>query len=150
MIGVSHRSASPVGFYSKITTKKRWDGAELLLQLMLCVPAESPSFPPWLPRGSSVASSLWMSAARSAPSATRDSRGMEQLCWEERLGELGLFSLGKLQGDLTVAFQYLKELQQRWRETLYKEWKDRMQGMASHCRRVGSDGILGRDCSLGE
>jgi len=37
-------------------------------------------------------------------------RGLEPLCYEKKLEELELLSLEKrrLQGDITVAFQYLK------------------------------------------
>ena len=63
-------------------------------------------------------------------------RGLEQLSYEERLRELGLFSLEKrgLWGDLIVAFQFLKGA--------YKQKGEQ------HFMRVDSDRIRGNSFKL--
>jgi len=68
--------------------------------------------------------------------ATKMIWGLEHLCYEEGLRELGLLSLEKrtLQGDLTVAFQYLK-----W---TYKKDEDRL------FSRVCCDGTRGNGFKL--
>ncbi|KFQ74535.1 hypothetical protein N335_12491, partial [Phaethon lepturus] len=65
---------------------------------------------------------------------TKMIRGMEHLCYEDRLRELGLFSLGKrsLWGHLIAAFQYFKGA--------YKKDGDRLFSRAC-CDRTRGNGV---------
>ena len=56
--------------------------------------------------------------------------GLEHLSYERRLRELSLFSLEerRLQGDLNVAFQYLKGAYKQEGDQLFMSTSDRTRG----------------------
>jgi len=65
-------------------------------------------------------------------------RGLELVSYEERLRELGLFSLEKrrLQGDLTAAFQYVKGAYSKDGENIFSR---------ACCDRTKSNGFKPRE-----
>jgi len=73
--------------------------------------------------------------------ATKMIRGLEHLSYEERLRELGLFSLEKtrLPGDLLAAFQYLKGAYRKDGENIFEK---------ACCDRTKSNGFKLREGRL--
>ena len=62
--------------------------------------------------------------------ATKVIRGLESLCWEERLGELGLLTLERrrLRGDLRAAASAWRGCERAGEGLVTRAWSDRTRG----------------------
>jgi len=82
------------------------------------------------------------------PEDTRTIRGMEHLCYEERLREFGLFRLEerRCQADVTAAFQYLKGAYQKDGNRLFsRACSDRTRSNGFKLKGADLDCIEGKD-----
>jgi len=68
-------------------------------------------------------------------------RGLEPLCWEERLGELGLLSLGRRRhrGELRAAAGAWRGCERSGEGLVTRAWRDRTRGEGFRPKRGALD-----------
>jgi len=119
VLGFSYWSRRPT--VSWAASRKEWASCPEEVILPLCSALVRLHLEPCVQIWSPPAQERHGPAGAGPGEATKMIRGRESLCYEERLRELGLFSLEKrrLRGDLIAAFQYLKGAYRKDGENLF-------------------------------
>ena len=134
---------------SRVASKAAWPGDK---GRGFCPSAPLWWVPTWSPASSSGALSTgktWTCCS----GATKMIWGLEHLSYEERLRELGLFSLKKtrLEWDLIATFQYLKDTHKKdWDKYFSRAWRDRTSRNDFNLKRVDLYCTYGRNSLLWE